>query len=100
MVIVLHIEIMIAVKPRRSLATGHIRICRIDVLKAAAKETKAAFVVSLSAGLLLFLVAGLWSNSYIFGLVTGLSILAAATVGGLIGCLAPIAFKRLGIDPA
>ena len=85
----------------RALATGHASHKSVpDILKVISKELGSAFIISCCAGILLSLIAGSWSKSLSFALVTGLSILISSTLGGLIGCLSPIIFKNLSIDPA
>ncbi len=84
----------------RALATGHTSTSTKSIMKLIFKELKSAAIISCVSGGILALISGGFSKSTTFGLVTGSSIVLSSCMGGIIGSLAPMSFKSMGIDPA
>lgn len=82
----------------RGLAIG--QIDTEDVFRVAARETVTGVVLGLINGLIVAVVAALWQNSIVLGLIVGLAMLGNMTTAALMGTLVPIAFKKVGVDPA
>ncbi|KAJ3368517.1 hypothetical protein GGF31_006337 [Allomyces arbusculus] len=85
----------------RALATGHAsHTSWSSIASALLRETVATFFLGilLCAGLLG--TVSLWTNSLRMGLVAGSSILLSAASAGLMGSVAPLFFKSIGLDPA
>jgi len=57
--------------------------------------------LSIGSGLIIGIIAGLWSkkNKLIFGATIALGQFLCGMTAGIFGGLAPLCFKRLGIDP-
>ena len=64
------------------------------------KELRVGMIMGAVCGLVVGLVAFFWHHNPYLGLVVGLAMLAAMTVAATMGVVAPMVFKRLGIDPA
>jgi magnesium transporter len=64
------------------------------------KELKVAMVIGLVCGVIVGVVAQVWHNQPMLGLVVGGSMTCAISLASLMGTLAPAAFKRLNVDPA
>ncbi|MGI6554314.1 MAG: magnesium transporter [Bacillota bacterium] len=82
----------------RGLAVGQIDTG--DVLRVAARETMTGITLGLINGLIVAVIAALWQNSFVLGVIVGLAMLGNMTTAALMGTLVPIAFKKWGIDPA
>jgi len=82
----------------RGLAVG--QIDTRDVFRVAGRETLTGIMLGLINGLIVAIVAILWQNSLVLGLIVGLAMLANMTTAALMGTVVPIAFKRVGVDPA
>ncbi|KAI9098748.1 hypothetical protein DFS34DRAFT_88095 [Phlyctochytrium arcticum] len=85
----------------RALATGHASSKSLqDIMRVLLREFLCAFLIGLVSSCALIGIGDLWTQSVPFGLVTGMSLMVSASLGGIIGCSGPIIFKKLGIDPA
>ncbi|HHX94756.1 MAG TPA: magnesium transporter [Clostridia bacterium] len=82
----------------RGLAVGQIDTG--DVFRVAARETLTGITLGLINGLIVAVIAALWQNSFVLGVIVGLAMLGNMTTAALMGTLVPIAFKKWGIDPA
>jgi magnesium transporter len=82
----------------RGLATGAIDLRRLG--RTVYKETRVGLLMALACGLTLGIAAEIWHRNPILGLTVGTSIALAIIVASLMGTLIPVAFQRLGIDPA
>lgn len=82
----------------RGLAIG--QIDTEDVVRVAFRETMTGAMLGLINGVIVALVAALWQHSAVLGLIVGLSMLGNMTTAALMGTLVPIAFKKIGVDPA
>lgn len=77
-----------------------------EAASSVAHEFRAAFVLGLMLGLLLFVIASAWRSVQAgqpdlgFGAVVGLAMVVSATFGGLFGAGTPLLYRRLGMDPA
>ena len=45
------------------------------------------------------LIAGIWDGTVSFGLIIALGMFVSGITAGLFGGLAPLCFKRCGVDP-
>ncbi|KND01397.1 uncharacterized protein SPPG_03207 [Spizellomyces punctatus DAOM BR117] len=85
----------------RALATGHASNSDWqDVMRVMLKEFFSALVIAVVSCFALIGIGLAWSKSLSFALVTGFSILISSSFGGIVGCLGPMLFKKLGVDPA
>jgi magnesium transporter len=82
----------------RGLATGAIDLQRIG--RTVYKETRVGLVMALACGLTLGIAAEIWHRNPVLGLTVGISMAGVIMVASLMGTLIPVAFQRLGIDPA
>ena len=92
----------------RSLATGYVE--RVGAWALILKQVKATVLVAVACGAVGGLVAGAWShaspehviagNAALLGAVIGGSMFAAICVSATLGVLVPMAFRKIGIDPA
>lgn len=82
----------------RGLAIGQIRLD--ELWKNVWIETKVGFFIGTIVGLMIFLVAYFWQNSYILALTVGLSLCITVIAAATVGTLLPLIFMRLNIDPA
>ncbi len=82
----------------RGLDTGHVSLS--NWANAVRRELMTALTIALVAGLLLSVVAMVWSGQVPFGLVVGASMTCAIVTAGLMGTLIPMLSKRAGFDPA
>ncbi len=82
----------------RGFATGKIDMSTIR--QVFLKELRVGIIMGSVCGLVVGLVAFFWHHNPYLGLVVGLAMLAAMTVAATMGVVAPMIFKRLGIDPA
>lgn len=64
------------------------------------REVRVALVNGAAIALLLGLVAGLWFQSLLLGVVIGLAVIITLTAAALAGTLVPLTLSRLGRDPA
>jgi magnesium transporter len=82
----------------RGLATGAIDLQRIG--RTVYKETRVGLLMALACGLTLGIAAEIWHRNPVLGLAVGISMAGVIMVASLMGTLIPVAFQRLGIDPA
>ena len=82
----------------RGLATGAIDLQRIG--RTVYKETRVGLLMALACGLTLGIAAEIWHRNPALGLTVGISMAGVIMVASLMGTLIPVAFQRLGIDPA
>lgn len=82
----------------RGLATGHIDLRRIG--RTVYKETRVGLLMAIACGLILGIAAHIWHHNPVLGLTVGVSMATVILVASLMGTLIPVAFQRLGIDPA
>ena len=82
----------------RGLATGAIDLQRIG--RTVYKETRVGLLMALACGLTLGIAAEIWHRNPALGLTVGISMPGVIMVASLMGTLIPVAFQRLGIDPA
>ena len=64
------------------------------------REGRVGLSLGVIYGVLLGAVAFIWQGSPMLGLVVGSAICASMTVAAVLGGLLPLAFARMGIDPA
>jgi magnesium transporter len=82
----------------RGLATGAIDLQRIG--RTVYKETRVGLLMALACGFTLGIAAEIWHQNPVLGLAVGISMAGVIMVASLMGTLIPVAFQRLGIDPA
>jgi magnesium transporter len=82
----------------RGLAVGQIETG--DVFRVVLRETMTGVMLGLINGSIVAVVAAIWQNSPVLGVIVGLSMLGNMTTAALMGTLVPIVFKRIGVDPA
>ncbi len=82
----------------RGIATGHINAG--TAIKTILKEAMVGFSLGTVMGTLVALVAFVWQDSLILGVVVGLAMLVNMFTAATLGTLVPIFFKKIGIDPA
>ena len=82
----------------RGLATGQIDLQRIG--RTIYKETRVGLLMAIACGLILGIAAHIWHQNPVLGLTVGVSMATVILVASLMGTLIPVAFQRLGIDPA
>ena len=82
----------------RGLATGAIDPSRF--LHALLREGRVGLSLGVIYGVLLGAVAFIWQGTPMLGLVVGSAICASMTVAAVLGGLLPLAFARIGVDPA
>lgn len=85
----------------RALATGLATATTFSsTLPLLRKELFSSALLALTSSSLLFLISLWWSLNLRFAIATCLAILMNASIAGTLGTLAPIAFRKLGVDPA
>ncbi len=82
----------------RGIATGDISLLKTG--KRLWTEMKVAFGNGIVCGILLGLVVGTWLSDYELGAVVALALLLVMVNAGFVGSAVPLAFKRIGVDPA
>lgn len=82
----------------RGLATGRIDLGHL--WKVLFREIRIGALMGLVCGFIVGSVAHLWQGEAIIGLIVAVAMFTAITVAATIGTLAPLALKRLNIDPA
>jgi len=82
----------------RGMATGAIDLHRIG--RTIYKETRVGLLMALACGVTLGIAAQLWHRKPFLGLAVGLAMAGVILVASLMGTLIPVAFQKLGIDPA
>jgi magnesium transporter len=64
------------------------------------QELRTGLALGVACGVVIAVVAGLWQDNLMLGLVVGGAMCAGLTVAAVMGVVVPIAFDRMGIDPA
>lgn len=82
----------------RGLATG--QIVGREIFLTVLKESLVGMIIGAVCGMIVGLVAFLWQDNLMLGLVVGLALLGNTTTAATMGTLVPLFFKRVGIDPA
>jgi len=82
----------------RGLATGDISM--VNIGKRLWMEMKVAILNGIICGIILGIIVGLWLSDVGLGAVIAFSLVLIICNSGFIGAAAPIALKRLNIDPA
>ena len=82
----------------RSLATGQLQLG--NIWWTVWRELRVALSMGLFLGLLVFVVARVWTGGMLVGGCVGLAMFSAILVSAALGALIPLLFRRLGIDPA
>ncbi|MBM7855724.1 magnesium transporter [Desulfohalotomaculum tongense] len=82
----------------RGLATGE--VSKNKILSVVWKETQVGLLVGVVCGTLLSVMAYIWQQSTILGLVVGLSLAVSIVIATVLGSMVPVMMNRLGVDPA
>ena len=82
----------------RSLATG--QLPSEEIFSTVFRELRVALGMGKFLGVLVFVVAYLWTGDLLVGGCVGLAMFSAILVSAALGALIPLLFRRLGIDPA
>ncbi len=82
----------------RGLATGQLKID--ELWHNIWTETKVGSLIGLIAGIVIVLVALIWQDNYVLGLVIGLSLCITMITAATVGTLLPLIFTKIKIDPA
>ncbi len=69
-------------------------------LRAIGREIMVGLINGLAVAVVIGLGAGLWFGSLDLGVVIGVALVACLLVAGLVGATIPLAFDRIGVDPA
>jgi magnesium transporter len=80
------------------LAAGELR--GASLLYALGRELRAALLIALICGLMMYLIGEIWSGAPRFALAVGLAVWFSLLAAGLLGSLLPVACGRWGADPA
>ncbi len=64
------------------------------------RQLKIALWLGLVCGVVLTLLANIWMKNSLVGAIVGLSIFLVVVWSNFVGVVTPVAFKRMGIDPA
>ncbi len=71
-----------------------------QVINLLVRELKVGIYIGLTCGLLIFIIAYLWQNSLILGMVIGVSLLCTLIIGTIAGTVIPLILNKLNVDPA
>lgn len=82
----------------RGLATGQLKID--ELWHNIWTETKVGSLIGLIAGIVIVLIALIWQDNYVLGLVIGLSLCITMITAATVGTLLPLIFTKIKIDPA
>ena len=82
----------------RGLATGQLKID--ELWHNIWTETKVGSLIGIVVGIIIALVALVWQDNFILGLVIGLSLCLTMITAATIGTLLPLIFTKIKIDPA
>jgi magnesium transporter len=82
----------------RSMALGEVQLH--DVLRLLRKEVTMGMIKGATFGPILAVVAWLWKDNALLGLIAGVSLFLNMIVAGVGGVLIPMTLRRLGMDPA
>ncbi|KZE69552.1 magnesium transporter [Fictibacillus phosphorivorans] len=75
-------------------------IDRQTILKLILREFGVGFIIGVTCGIIISIVAYLWKGNLILGFVVGSSLFFTLIIGTLAGTLIPLLLYRLKIDPA
>jgi cation transporter-like permease len=81
----------------RALAVG--LLSPKEFSKATWRTVAQSFFLSVGSGAVIGVIAGIWNATVLFGAVICLGMFISGLTAGFFGGLAPLCFKRLGIDP-
>jgi magnesium transporter len=82
----------------RGLISRH--ITKKVVIRLIARELMVGFLIGVTCGILIAIIAFFWQGDLILGLVVGVSLFFTLIIGTLAGTLIPLLLYRLNIDPA
>jgi len=82
----------------RALAVGDVELS--DALRVMLREAGQGLALGAFLGLIGFVRALMWGNGYDVATVVALTLLLVVTTGTLAGAMLPLAFTKLGFDPA
>lgn len=82
----------------RSLATGTLHPGQVR--QALWRELRVATGMGLFLGLLVFIVASLWTGSLLVASCAGIAMVGAVLLSAVLGAVIPLLFRLLGVDPA
>ena len=82
----------------RGLATGQLKVN--ELWHNIWTETKVGSLIGIIVGIIIALVALIWQDNYILGLVIGLSLCITMITAATVGTLLPLIFTKIKIDPA
>ena len=82
----------------RGLATGQLRIDELGYN--IWTETKVGSLIGIIVGVIIALLALIWLDNYVLGLVIGMSLCLTIIAAATIGTLLPLIFTKIEIDPA
>ena len=82
----------------RGLAIGRVEIGTVS--RTLVREITVGFIMGLAAGILVGIFALIQNGHPILGITLSTSMIASMSMAAVVGALAPLAFKKLGIDPA
>jgi magnesium transporter len=82
----------------RGLISRH--ITKKVVIRLIARELMVGFLIGVTCGILIAIIAFFWQGDPILGLVVGVSLFFTLIIGTLAGTLIPLLLYRLNIDPA
>jgi len=82
----------------RGLATGEIGLFRIA--QRLLREVRIGLIMGVMCGVVVGMVALIWQDHPVLGLIVGSAMVVAITVAATMGALVPLLFKKLNIDPA
>ncbi len=69
-------------------------------LRAIGREIMVGLINGLAVAAVIGIAAGLWFENVDLGVVIGVALVVCLLVAGLVGATIPLAFDRMGIDPA
>jgi len=82
----------------RGIATGQIKID--DIYRVILREALVGLAIGAVLGLIVGIIASLWQNKPMLGVVVGLAMIGNMFTAATMGTIVPLFFRRVGIDPA
>lgn len=82
----------------RGLTVGDINMR--GVFKLLVRELWVGIIIGITCGFLIFIIAFLWQNNLVLGLVIGFSLFCTLIIGTLAGTVIPLILYKLKVDPA
>lgn len=70
------------------------------ITKLVLRDLRVGFIIGVTCGILIYIIAFLWRNDPILGLVVGSSLLFTLIIGTLAGTVIPLILYRFNVDPA